>query len=144
MLIAQNSVEQKDLGAASGAATFFRSIGGSFGLSLFGAIFSNRFADSPAGKLLASTDGGGGEGGGVDPAALRQLPAQVRDVVFSGLANSISAVFVWSVAFAIVVPVLAWFIKEIPLRGGPNAGPDDKQSSEEQAEAALASAPAMH
>ena len=39
MLIAQNSVEQKDLGVASSAATFFRSIGGSFGVSLFGAIF---------------------------------------------------------------------------------------------------------
>ena len=42
MLIAQNSVEQKDLGVASSAATFFRSIGGSFGVSLFGAIFANR------------------------------------------------------------------------------------------------------
>ena len=39
MLIAQNSVEQKDLGVASSAATFFRSIGGSFGVALFGAIF---------------------------------------------------------------------------------------------------------
>jgi hypothetical protein len=36
MLIAQNSVEQKDLGVASSASTFFRSIGGSFGVSLFG------------------------------------------------------------------------------------------------------------
>ena len=42
MLIAQNSVEQKDIGVASSAATFFRSIGGSFGVSLFGAIFNHR------------------------------------------------------------------------------------------------------
>ena len=31
-LIAQNSVEQKDMGVASSTWTFFRSIGGSFGV----------------------------------------------------------------------------------------------------------------
>ena len=43
MLIAQNSVAQKDIGVASTAATFFRSIGGSFGVALFGEIFVRRF-----------------------------------------------------------------------------------------------------
>src|SRR6266498_1096691 len=38
MLIAQNSVDQKDLGVSSSAAMFVRSIGGSFGVSLFGAL----------------------------------------------------------------------------------------------------------
>jgi len=38
MLISQNSVDYSDLGVASSTATFFRSIGGSFGVSLFGAI----------------------------------------------------------------------------------------------------------
>ncbi|WP_156056438.1 hypothetical protein [Streptosporangium roseum] len=40
-LIARNSVEQKDLGVSSSTSTFFRSIGGSFGVSLFGAVFNN-------------------------------------------------------------------------------------------------------
>ncbi|WP_369931391.1 MDR family MFS transporter [Plantactinospora sp. BC1] len=134
MLIAQNSVEQKDLGAASGAATFFRSIGGSFGISLFGAVFANRLADSAAGPMMA----GGGEGAGVDPAALRSLPPEQQHAVLGGLADAIGAVFVWAVPFALVVAVLAWFIKEIPLRGGPTAETD---TPEEQAEIALASPP---
>ena len=46
MLIAQNSVEQKDLGVASSASTFFRSIGGSFGVSLFGAVFNHQLTAS--------------------------------------------------------------------------------------------------
>ncbi|MGI5145441.1 MDR family MFS transporter [Plantactinospora sp. CA-294935] len=133
MLIAQNSVEQKDLGAASGAATFFRSIGGSFGISLFGAVFANRLADSPAGPMMA-----GGEGAGVDPAALRALPPEQQHVVLSGLADAIGVVFVWAVPFALAVAVLAWFVKEIPLRGGPASTAD---TPEEQAEIALASPP---
>ncbi|SCL13340.1 drug resistance transporter, EmrB/QacA subfamily [Micromonospora inyonensis] len=115
MLIAQNSVEQRDLGAASGAATFFRSIGGSFGISLFGAVFANRLADSPAGPAVS----GAADGQGVDPAALNALPEQLRAAVLGGLADSIAHVFVWAVVFAVAIPVVAWFIREIPLRSGP-------------------------
>ncbi|RIV35942.1 MDR family MFS transporter [Micromonospora radicis] len=135
MLIAQNSVEQKDLGAASGAATFFRSIGGSFGISLFGAIFANRLAGSAAGEAF----GGGGEGGAaMNIEALRELPAQARELVLGGLADAISNVFLWAVLFAVAVPVLAWFIREIPLRTSNDA---DQGSPEEQAETALARSP---
>ncbi|GAB3157265.1 MDR family MFS transporter [Micromonospora sonneratiae] len=130
MLIAQNSVAQKDLGAASGAATFFRSIGGSFGISLFGAIFASRLADALGGLDPATVSGfGGGEGGiGIDPDKLSELDPAIREILLAGLANSISGVFGWAIVFAAAVPVLAWFIKEIPLRGG-----DDDQAVEASA-----------
>ncbi|QGN47031.1 MDR family MFS transporter [Micromonospora sp. WMMD558] len=134
MLIAQNSVEQRDLGAASGAATFFRSIGGSFGISLFGAIFANRLADSPAG---GSFGGGGEAGAAMDLERLRELPAQAREVVLGGFAEAISNVFLWAVLFTVVVPLLAWFIKEIPLRTA-NTPP---AASADEAETALAKTP---
>ncbi len=134
MLIAQNSVEQRDLGAASGAATFFRSIGGSFGISLFGAIFANRLADSPAG---GSFGGGGEAGAAMDLERLRDLPAQSRELVLGGLADSISHVFLWAVLFTVAVPVLAWFIKEIPLRTTNTPPP----SPADEAEQALAKSP---
>ncbi|MFC8616854.1 MDR family MFS transporter [Micromonospora purpureochromogenes] len=136
MLIAQNSVEQKDLGAASGAATFFRSIGGSFGISLFGAIFANRLADSAAGSAFSA---GTGEGGGMDLEKLKDLPAQARELVLGGLSGAISHVFLWAVLFTIAVPVLAWFIKEVPLRSSNDAPPT--ATPEEQAETALGKAP---
>ncbi|TNH31531.1 MFS transporter [Micromonospora orduensis] len=134
MLIAQNSVEQKDLGAASGAATFFRSIGGSFGISLFGAIFANRLADSAAGGAL-----GGKSGAEMDLEMLKDLPAQARELVLGGLADAISHVFLWAVVFTVAIPVLAWFIKEIPLRTANEAPP--QASPEEEAEIALGKAP---
>ncbi|MFC7721949.1 MDR family MFS transporter [Nonomuraea recticatena] len=120
MLIAQNSVEQKDLGVASSASTFFRSIGGSFGVSLFGAIFNNqllsgltdRFGARAADEVVAS-------GGRMDASSLGQLTPQVRTGFLTALADAISGIFWWAILFAVVVPLLAAFIKEIPLRGGP-------------------------
>ncbi|MGW4499390.1 MDR family MFS transporter [Micromonospora sp. NPDC004336] len=123
MLIAQNSVEQRDLGAASGAATFFRSIGGSFGISLFGAVFANRLAGSPGGDAF----GGGGEAGAaMDLEKLKDLPAQARELVLGGLADAVSHVFWWALFFSVAVPVLAWFVREVPLRTAnePPAQPD--------------------
>ncbi|GGO09496.1 MDR family MFS transporter [Micromonospora parathelypteridis] len=134
MLIAQNSVEQKDLGAASGAATFFRSIGGSFGISLFGAIFANRLASSEGGRAFGGESGGAG----MDLAKLKELPAQARELVLGGLSDAISHVFLWAVVFTIAIPVLAWFIKEIPLRTANEAPP--QATPEEEAEIALGKA----
>lgn len=145
MLIAQNSVEQRDLGAASGAATFFRSIGGSFGVSLFGAVFATRFQSELTDRLgpqAAEQFGTGGAGAGsFDPAVLAGLPAAAREGLLASLADSIAGVFWWAVAFAVLVPVLAWFVKEIPLRGAPETGPE--ATPEDEAERALADAPAV-
>ena len=41
VIAVQNAVDYYDLGAATSGATFFRSIGGSFGTAVFGAIFAN-------------------------------------------------------------------------------------------------------
>jgi len=41
VIAVQNAVDYRNLGAATSGATFFRSIGGSFGTAVFGAIFSN-------------------------------------------------------------------------------------------------------
>ncbi|NUR89122.1 MAG: MFS transporter [Nonomuraea sp.] len=120
MLIAQNSVEQKDLGVASSASTFFRSIGGSFGVSMFGAIFNNHLLSSMTDKFgpqVAAQFGNGGAGARLDPKTLANLKPQIRTGILESLATSISGVFWWAIAFAVVVPVLALLVKEIPLRG---------------------------
>jgi EmrB/QacA subfamily drug resistance transporter len=118
MLIAQNSVEQKDLGVASSTATFFRSIGGSFGVALFGTIFVRRFESELSSSLgpqaaaeIASS------GGQVDPTAVAALPEPVRFAIYDGIASSLATVFVWAIPFAAVVAVLALFIREVRLRG---------------------------
>ncbi|HEX6872543.1 MAG TPA: MDR family MFS transporter [Micromonosporaceae bacterium] len=128
MLIAQNSVEQKDLGVASSSATFFRSIGGSFGVSLFGTIFVRNLHDDIAGRLgPAAADKMTSSGGQVDPTMLKLLPPGLKDALFHGIASALSTVFIWAIPFAAVVAVLAFAIKEIPLRGSVAVAGADEQ-----------------
>jgi predicted MFS family arabinose efflux permease len=53
LLITQNSVEQRDLGAASGAVTLFRTVGGSLGIALLGSVYASRLQDTLAARLGA-------------------------------------------------------------------------------------------
>jgi len=136
LLIAQNSVEQRDLGVASSTATFVRSIGGSFGVSLFGAIFTSRLREDVAKigpEAAARLDGSGGQ---LDPSTLVQLPAPIREGFLNGIAHAMSSVFSWAIVLAVIVPVLAWFIQHVPLRGYDSAPAADAD------EAALAEAEA--
>ena len=118
MLIAQNSVEMKDMGAASGTATLFRTIGGSLGVSLLGAIYSSRVTDGltdrlgPRGEALA-------EGGAqLTPAMLKQVPDTVRDAFMHAVTSGVGSVFLWGAGFAAIAFAVAWFIREVPLRSG--------------------------
>ncbi len=69
-LVAQNSVAQRDVGAASGAVTLFRTLGGSLGVSLLGTLFAQRVQSSLTGGGAA----GQVVGGHVTPGMLTQLP----------------------------------------------------------------------
>ncbi|MEO3861637.1 MDR family MFS transporter [Acrocarpospora sp. B8E8] len=129
MLIAQNSVEQKDLGVASSASTFFRSIGGSFGVALFGAVFNNHLTSSLTEKFGAEAGKMVSSGGQMSPAALADLPPAIKTGFLDSLAGAISGVFVWALIFAVLVPVLAVFVKEVPLRGGNEPTPEPEPAA---------------
>jgi EmrB/QacA subfamily drug resistance transporter len=135
MLIAQNSVEQKDLGVASSAATFFRSIGGSFGVALAGAILNHQvYRDllHSLGRAVAEAFKHGGAASAANPKVALPGP------VISALAHGIASVFFWSIFVAILVPVLAVFIKHIPLRGRADTPAPDAADEPAAAEAVSA------
>jgi predicted MFS family arabinose efflux permease len=117
LLISQNSVELKDMGVASSTATFARSIGGSFGVSLFGAVFTDRMKDditkSIGPQAAAMVDQGGA---GFQPGQLDQLAPPVKAGLLHAIAYGTSSLFWWALAFAVLIPVLAWFVREVPLR----------------------------
>jgi EmrB/QacA subfamily drug resistance transporter len=128
-LIGQNSVEQRDMGVASSARMFFQQIGGSLGVAAFGALFARQLTSS-----LASASGGvhiSASGGQLDPATVNSLPAPVRHDVFVAISQAVEHVFIWAVPAAVVIFVLAWFIKEVPLRGrAPAAGAGEAASQQ--------------
>ncbi len=138
MLISQNSVEQRDMGVASSAATFFRSIGGSFGVSLFGAVFNQSLKSDITSRLGASAADkltSGGAVTGLSKSMLAKMPAAQVQALLHGIATATSSVFFWAVFISILVPVAAIFIKHVPLRSviPTGAGRDSAAGSEADA-----------
>ncbi len=141
MLISQNSVEQKDLGVASSAATFFRSIGGSFGVALAGALFNRVLTDDIAGRLgpaAASRIASGGGLGGLTAEKLHALPGNVITALLHGIATATSSVFFWATFIAALVPIMAAFLKHVPLRSGPAAASAVRERADADAGSAAA------
>jgi EmrB/QacA subfamily drug resistance transporter len=128
MLVTQNSVELRDMGAASGSVTLFRTIGGSLGVALLGSIYTSRLKDALVEHLgpkagHAMTSGGGVH---VTPAALHTLPAPVRDAFKLGVTSGLHGTVVGGAVLALAGFVVAWFIREVPLRGSaPKPAPAD-------------------
>jgi EmrB/QacA subfamily drug resistance transporter len=113
----QNSVPHSQLGTATATATFFRTIGGAFGVAVLGAVFNAqllakmRLNATPAELKLLS-------GGTItaNPAEISHLPLAQRIQVIDAFSHSLQTVFIVAVPFAVVAFALAWLIKEIPLR----------------------------
>ncbi len=127
-VIVQNSVQPRDIGVASSSRTFFQQIGSSIGVALFGAIFARRLTESltkqlPGVHLNAA-------GGQLDPVTVNQLPALVKHDVFFAISHAIDGVFVWALPAAVLVFILAWFIKEVPLRSSATPPPAETPASE--------------
>ncbi len=129
MLVAQNSVEMKDMGVASSSTTLFRTIGGSFGVSLFGALFTHQITRTMLARLgpAAAAKLTTGSSAQQSPKAVQSMPTVIRSAYFHGVTNGIHEVFLWGAAIAVICFVAALFVKEIPLRGGMPTAPDDGQ-----------------
>ncbi len=126
VLTVQNAVDRRDLGTATGAATFLRSMGGSFGVALFGAVLSNRLAANladllPGGRLPAGISESTLRG---SPKVILSLPAAVRDPVIDAFARSIDTVFLAAVPIALLGFALTLFLPEVPLRTTHDEAPD--------------------
>jgi EmrB/QacA subfamily drug resistance transporter len=143
VLSVQNSVDYRDLGVATSTVTFFRSIGGSVGVAVFGEIFANRLAAHLAagGPALAKL---GATVHQLTPEKLRALkhaqPAMF-DQFLHAFQPALHVVFLASVPFAAVCIVIVLMLKETPLRRttGRGAGMDAAESTAmvESAETAM-------
>ncbi|MER5306655.1 MFS transporter [Streptomyces sp. NPDC002773] len=134
VLVVQNAVSYEDLGVATSGATFFRSIGASFGVAVFGTIFTNRLTrkldDVFAGAAASGQDlppGIGPDQVAADPRTLTELPAELRPSVLHAYATSITDVFLYAAPVVLVAFVVAWFLKEDKLRASVTA-PDTSQT----------------
>ncbi|UUY47655.1 MFS transporter [Streptomyces yangpuensis] len=123
VLVVQNAVSYADLGVATSGATFFRSIGASFGVAIFGTVFTNQLDDKLSASLAGVTlpaDAGIPELE-ADPRAIGALPGDLRPRVLDAYATAITDVFLYAVPVVLIAFVLACFLKEDKLRASVTA-----------------------
>jgi len=118
VIAVQNTVDYADLGAATSGVTFFRSIGGSFGVSVFGAIFTNQLVHNLANALHGVALPPGFSVAAIESSRnlLKRLPADVQHDILHAYSISLHPVFLTAVPIALVAFVLSWFLREVPLR----------------------------
>ncbi|MFD3934022.1 DHA2 family efflux MFS transporter permease subunit [Streptomyces sp. NPDC058611] len=123
VLVVQNAVSYADLGVATSGATFFRSIGASFGVAIFGTVFTNRLGDQLAAAFVGVTlpPGVGPAQLEADPRSVAELPADLQTRVLDAYSTAITDVFLYAVPIVLIAFVVAWFLKEDTLRGSVTA-----------------------
>jgi hypothetical protein len=117
VLAVQNAVAHRHLGTATSAVNFSRSIGGTLGVALYGAIFAAVFrARLPAGvgfdpSRLADS-----------PQAIRALPQAARAMVTGAIADAVHAVFLAALPLALLGLAVVLLLPEVPLRETAHVG----------------------
>ena len=113
----QNAVPYSQLGTATSAATFFRSIGGAFGVALFGSIFNNRlFAELPKYLPASALRAIAGKNISASPAQLDKLPPLIHAAYVQAFSHALGSVFLIGAPIGLVAFVLTLFLEEVPLR----------------------------
>jgi EmrB/QacA subfamily drug resistance transporter len=137
VLIVQNAVPYPELGVATSGATFFRSIGGSFGTAIFGAIFSNVLVGNLVRHLGNARLPTGLSSSSVTPAILDRLPQAAHHGIAAAYAESIQTVFLIAAPIGAIAFLAAWFIPQVELRRGVGSAsepPSDASPTSDLAE----------
>ena len=134
-LVVQNTTEAKNMGVATSAVTFFRSLGGTIGVSVLGSalgtLVANHIKDGivklpPADQLVAAK----ALGGGTIP-HVNQLPDAIRVLVESAYGSAVGSIFLYAVPLAVITLIAIAFLPnnklgtvtaiELAKRGGGTA-----------------------
>ncbi|HEX5598669.1 MAG TPA: MDR family MFS transporter [Micromonosporaceae bacterium] len=133
ILAVQNAVVVRDLGAATSAVTFFRSLGGSFGVAILGAVLSSRLTSGLAERLppaiaqlppqqAAAVNAAGGTKISInEPARILALPEPVRRAIQESFVDSLHRVFLVTGLVAILAVLVTLAMPNDELRG-PKVG----------------------
>jgi EmrB/QacA subfamily drug resistance transporter len=115
VLSVQNNVAQSDLGAASSVVAFFRTMGGSIGVSALGAVLTHQVADrvdAALNRLGVHPDTH--RSGGIPDVS--SLDEPFRTIFEHAFGQATGHLFLVALPFAMLALVCVLFIKEVPLR----------------------------
>jgi EmrB/QacA subfamily drug resistance transporter len=115
VLAVQNNTAQREMGAASAVVAFFRTMGGSVGVSALGAALGHQVST----QVMAGLSALGVSSTGSDSRSipdLSTLPGPVREVVQQAYGEATGHIFLIAAPVAALALVAVLFIKEKPLR----------------------------
>jgi EmrB/QacA subfamily drug resistance transporter len=122
----QNAVRPEDIGSATAGANFFRSIGGSFGTAVFGALYVNELPHQMAKGLGAIHYHGPSIAvSHLTPQTLHTLPLAVIGVIVHSISASVARIYVWAVPIGLVALLLSFTLPEIALRSSHHPVADE-------------------
>jgi len=116
VLAVQNTVALRDVGAASSSVAFFRSLGGTIGVSVLGAVLARRVTDQITHDLAAAgipVSGSGNAGGSLN---LDALPPAVVHIVRTAYGDATGHIFLISAAIAVVGVIAVLLLRPVTLR----------------------------
>lgn len=115
----QNAVPMRDMGVATSAVTFTRSLGGAVGTAVFGALLNTRLANYLA-EAMGHADipmgSSNPELAANNIQAMQSLEEPIRGIVLGAYTNALTDLFLLAVPIVVFAFVIALFLKEIPLR----------------------------
>ena len=113
-IASQNAVEFHDLGVATATIMFFRSLGGSFGLAVFGTVLNTTIRSDIPRRIGVTAD----EAADLirSPAEIQALPPEFRLAVVDSVALGVSRIYWISAAVMVGAVIVAALLPERPLR----------------------------
>ena len=118
-LAVQNAMPVSRLGVVTSSSQFFRQIGSTVGVALFGTLLTGRL-NAGLGRIMPGVDVGALQGMGAQAGGGRMvLPWPIREIIAGSITHTF-ALGLWLVAAALLVALL---IPQIPMRDtlGPTA-----------------------
>ncbi|MGK5739409.1 MDR family MFS transporter [Micromonospora sp. URMC 103] len=115
VLAVQNTVALKDIGAASSSVAFFRSLGGTIGVSVLGAVLARRVTDQIT-HDLAAAGVPASAGSGNSNLNITALPEAIQHIVRAAYGDATGHIFLISAAIAVVGVIAALLLKPVTLR----------------------------
>ncbi|HTW29807.1 MAG TPA: MFS transporter [Acetobacteraceae bacterium] len=117
IVVVQNAVEWRDVGAATGALLLLRSMGGAFGSTIAGSLLAFRFSHAlRAAGIHRDVDLGALSRGAANFAG---LPADARQVAMRGLASGFDLAYLVSALLLVAAFLIAFWLRDIALRTTP-------------------------
>jgi EmrB/QacA subfamily drug resistance transporter len=117
-LAVQNIAARRDMGAATSAVNFFRSLGSAFGVAIFGAVQSAKLHSVLAARLPDAS--AVGDNILNSPKSVLAMPAPVRSAIQDAVASSVAVVFKWALPVIILAFLVSFLLREVPLRDDVN------------------------